>query len=71
MEGIGIYADCVLLCVAIPLIGLILLSNYAIEAIVRSWGSAGRRIRVAWLVLTLLLNATVTWFVISLWGPFD
>jgi hypothetical protein len=68
MEGIGTSWNCVVLCLAPPFIGLIILSNVALEAIARRWGSAGRLIRLGWLFLTVLFIAAVIRFAITSLG---
>ena len=71
MEGIGTTFNCLSLCIDTPIIGLFLLSNYAIAAIVRRWGHVGEIIRRSWLIFTLLTSTAMALYVIMHLGPWN
>ena len=71
MEGIGTTMNCLSLGIDIPVIGLFLLTNYAIAAIVRRWGYVGEIIRRSWLIFTLLTSTAMALYVITHLGPWN
>lgn len=71
MEGVGTTMNCLSLGIDIPIIGLFLLSNYAIAAIVRRWGHVGEIIRGSWLNFTLLTSIVMALYVITHLGPWN
>lgn len=71
MEGLGTAMNFLSLGIDIPIIGLFLLTNYAIAAIVRRWGYVGEIIRCSWLIFTLLTSTVLAFYVITHLGPWN
>ena len=71
MEGIGTTLNCLSLGIDIPVIGLFLLTNYVVAAIVRRWGYVGEIIRRSWLIFSLVASAAMAWYVVMHLGPWN
>ena len=63
--------NCLSFAIDIPVIGLFLLTNYAVAAIVRRWGFVGEIIRRGWLIFTLLASTAMAFYVITHLGPWN
>jgi hypothetical protein len=71
MEGFGTMMNCLSLGIDIPIIGLFLLTNYVIAAIVRRWGYVGEIIRRSWLIFSLVASAAMAWYVVMHLAPWN
>ncbi len=71
MEGAGTVFNFLLLGVAVPTAGLLLLSNFVAASLAGRFGRTGQVLRWGWLVITIVLSLRVMTTAVPCMGEFN